>query len=384
MQVAIIEAGQDNFDFAPSVQPAMYLSHLAPTSTTANFYVSKESDSVAGRSCVVPVGGILGGGSSINYMMYTRASASDFDDWDQEGWAFEDLLPLARKMETDHLTSGQDPQLHGSTGPLEVSYGGHQSEIGKQFVAATKSCCDVPFKDDIQDFKTGHGLTNWAKWISPKTGRRQDAAHGYVHPVLETQTNLHLLTELKTIRVVLENGHATGVEYCLNPFAKAAPNAEQPETVGTIHTMKARQLVVVCAGAFGTPMVLERSGIGAKDVLEKAGVDVVVDLPGVGAEYQDHQLTLAAYQVDDEEDTLDDYLRGIPEVHAKVGEQWAKEGKGIVASNFIDAGMKWRPTEAELVEMGSPAFQKLWEECFENAPDKPMMFGGRCKFIPRN
>ncbi|KAM0750414.1 alcohol oxidase [Meredithblackwellia eburnea MCA 4105] len=376
LQVAVIEAGINNKDYPTTIQPAMYLSHLAPTSTTANFYAAKESSAVADRTCIVPCGGMLGGGSSINFMMYTRGSASDYDDWNQEGWSFNDLLPLARKMETNHQTEGQDPKIHGNSGPLNVSYGGHQSEIGKQWIKAAQECTDVPFTHDLQNFKTGHGMTNWAKWIDPKSGRRQDTAHCYLHPVAESQTNLHILTEKKTIRVLLdENNRAVGVEYCHNPLATAPLNPEQPPQVSDIQTMKARKMVVVSAGAFGTPLILQRSGIGAKDILEKAGVTSKVDLKGVGAEYQDHQLTLATYRVADDEDTLDDYLRGVPEVHAKVGESWSKEGKGIVASNVIDAGMKARPNEQELAEMG-PDFQKVWKEYFENAPDKPVMFGG--------
>lgn len=101
---------------------------------------------------------------SINFLMYTRASASDYDDWNTEGWSFNDILPLARKMETCHLPEGQNPKVHGKDGPLHVSYGGHQSALGKEFIQATAdSNYEIPFKHDIQDFKTGHGITNWGK-----------------------------------------------------------------------------------------------------------------------------------------------------------------------------------------------------------------------------
>ncbi|KAL8280693.1 hypothetical protein RQP46_007016 [Phenoliferia psychrophenolica] len=375
LTIAIIEAGQNNLDFPTSIQPAMYLSHIAPGSTTANFYTSKGNDQTENRAHVVPCGGMLGGGSSINFLMYTRGSASDYDDWNTEGWAFDDLLPLARKVETNHLPN-QTPKVHGSTGPLNVTYGGHQSELSREFITATASCYDVPYSDDINDFKTGHGISPWGKWIHPTSGRRQDTAHGFVHPIMKTQTNLHLLVEQKTIRVIFdENKRATGVEYCANPLAKVAINPDQPPTVGTIHTMKARKLVVVSSGAFGTPLILERSGVGAADRLEKLDIPVVADVPGVGKEYQDHQLTLATYKVADDADTFDDYLRGNEEVHKKVGAQWLKDGSGPVASNGIDACMKCRPTEAELAEMG-PAFGKVWKDYFVDKPDKPVMFGG--------
>lgn len=307
-------------------------------------------------------------------MMATRGSASDFDDWKTEGWTYNDLLPLARKMETYHPANGA-AKTRGQTGPLNISYGGHQSDLGKQFVKATQELVDVPFKDDIQDFQTGHGLTNWPKWIDPKTGRRQDAAHGYVHPVMKEQDNIHLICKSRVLRVLLDDeNRAIGAEYCDNPLADAPYNPEQPPTVGDVKTIKARKLVVVCSGALGTPGVLERSGIGKRDVLEKAGVECKVELDGVGSNYEDHQLCLSAYHVDPEEETLDDYLRGIPEVHAKVGEQWAKDGTGLVATNAIDAGFKWRPTPEHVKKM-SPEFQKVWQEYFEPAKDKPVVIG---------
>lgn len=105
------------------------------------------------------------------------------------------------------------------------------------------------------------------------------------------QTNLHLITESKTVRILFEGDKAVGIEYVHNPEAKTAPNPEAPTVMGEIKTLKARKLVVVSAGAFGTPMLLERSGLGDKEVLAKAGVECRVELPGVGREYQDHQVS---------------------------------------------------------------------------------------------
>lgn len=167
---------------------------------------------------MVPVGGMLGGGSSINFMMYTRVSftlslssllfspspssstspfpspvlfflsiaeifetltpfisfssffqgsASDYDDWNCEGWTANDLIPLARKMEnSSSLTTGQNPKLHGKEGPLEVSYGGHQGNLGKEFIKVAQEVREIDYKDDIQDFNSGNSVTTWAKWVS--------------------------------------------------------------------------------------------------------------------------------------------------------------------------------------------------------------------------
>ena len=209
--------------------------------------------------------------------------------------------------------------------------------------------------------------TQWPKWIDPVTGRRSDAAHGFVQPLLhgpDAQTNLHVLTEQKTLRVLFSDTDKTkaiGVEYTPNPEARTAATPGQPTQVGEVSRMMARKLVVLSAGAFGTPMILERSGIGAKEILEKVGVDCLVDLPGVGKAYEDHQLAMALYQVSDEADTLDDFLRGKPEVHVQAAADWtANKGGGMNSTNAIDAGMKLRPTEAEVAEMGED-FQKV---CF--------------------
>lgn len=101
--------------------------------------------------------------------------------------------------------------------------------------------------------------------------------------------------------------------------------------------MMARKLVVVSAGAFGTPMLLERSGIGAKEILETVGVDCVVDLPGVGKAYEDHQLAMAIYHVDESADTLDDFLRGKPEVHVQAAADWtANKGSFFLPPRSLD------------------------------------------------
>lgn len=98
LQILIIESGNNNLEDPLVRTPAFFLHHLKPDSKTAHFYVSKASPHVAGRSNIVGSGGLLGGGSSINFMMYTRASASDYDDWNTEGWRFKDLKPLFLKV----------------------------------------------------------------------------------------------------------------------------------------------------------------------------------------------------------------------------------------------------------------------------------------------
>jgi len=89
----------------------MYLSHLVPGSQTALFYEANSEEALNGRKAIVPCGGILGGGSSINFMMYTRAQGADFDDWETKGWSAEDLLPLMKRVRYTSKSPLQDLRL---------------------------------------------------------------------------------------------------------------------------------------------------------------------------------------------------------------------------------------------------------------------------------
>lgn len=127
------------------------------------------------------------------------------------------------------------------------------------------------------------GLSLQAKWIG-KDGFRSTAARSYIYN--KPRPNLTILSRKTVMRVLLEGGTAHGVEIC------DAPTTRADVEVKNVMTVRARKQVVVCAGALGTPAILERSGIGSRDTLEHIGVEVQVDLPGVGKELQDHQVGL--------------------------------------------------------------------------------------------
>ncbi|KAG8698147.1 hypothetical protein FRC09_007402 [Ceratobasidium sp. 395] len=364
LEILLVEHGPNNFGNPNIVTPALYLGHLAPTSKTAKFWQANKSNALNGRSPIVPSAQVLGGGSSINFLMYTRASASDFDDWKTPGWSSSDLLPLLRKasptMETYHLAPGRE--THGYNGPLNISYADTFLEPAKQYLDVAVQL-GIPFVEDKMDLKTGHGCQRWAKWIDPATGHRQDAAHRYIHPLADNKS-LHVLEKTKVVRVLFDGTKATGVE--------VVDNKEQDESVDqTPRVITARKLVVVSSGAIGTPVVLQRSGIGATDRLTKAGVPTVVDLPGVGATYEDHNLILFTYHIANDVETLDPILDQDPAIVAKQLELF-KQGKGLFSSNNIDSGSKLRPTPEELKEMG-PEFNQVWKDYFEPNPDKPVM-----------
>jgi alcohol oxidase len=143
---------------------------------------------------------------------------------------------------------------------------------------------DVRAEDRLVLTRAGSFL---AKLIDPKTGRRANAAHSYLYDRghASTGSNIRILTHKTVLRVTFDGTRASGLEVC------DTPRSPLDEAVSGIQQVKARKLVLVCGGAFGTPTILERSGIGKSDFLEGLGIDVVVDLPGVGKEYQDHEVS---------------------------------------------------------------------------------------------
>jgi alcohol oxidase len=132
--------------------------------------------------------------------------------------------------------------------------------------------------------------------------------------------------------------------------------------------VKARRLVVVTCGACGTPPVLERSGVGDKRILERAGVPVVEELPGVGKNYQDHHLLLYPYKTSLEpSQTIDDILSGRVDAAELI-----KNKDKRLGWNSIDVSSKLRPTEDEVSALG-PDFKEAWDRDYKNDPNRPLM-----------
>lgn len=98
LSILLIEGGPNNYNVPNIVHPVFFLDHLLPTSKTTIFYKGNKAKQLADREVIVPSGGTLGGGSSINFMMYTRGQRSDFDSWKSSGWSADDLLPYMKKV----------------------------------------------------------------------------------------------------------------------------------------------------------------------------------------------------------------------------------------------------------------------------------------------
>lgn len=281
LSILIIENGTDSADDPAVRYPALGFGNFLPTSNLTLFYESVSEPSTNDRRVVVPSGGTLGGGSAINMLTYSRAQRTDFETWKTPGWGADDLLPLMKKIETYHGPGSAG--VHGDSGPLQVSASTYiVPETEETFIAAA-AARGWPEAVDIQDFETVNASQKNLRYIT-KEGKRSDAAEAYLRPRVKDgkHPGLQVLVEHQVARVLFEGTKATGVEVRSNPKF-------QPDATGT-KTIKACKLVVVSCGALGTPLVLERSGVGSPEVLSKAGVEVVADLPGVGNEYLDHHL----------------------------------------------------------------------------------------------
>jgi alcohol oxidase len=179
---------------------------------------------------------------------------------------------------------------------------------------------------------------------------------------------LHLVVNTKCEKVILEGDRAVGVKVC--PTKPLSPGQQQSRVY------KARKQIIVSGGTLSSPLILQRSGIGNPEKLRKAGVKPLIDLPGVGLNFQDHYLTFATYRAKPHVESFDDFVRGDKETQEKVFNQWNINGTGPLATNGIDAGVKIRPTEEELKQMDSwpcPEFRSGWDSYFKDKPDKPGM-----------
>ncbi|MCJ1444887.1 MAG: Alternative oxidase, mitochondrial precursor [Stictis urceolatum] len=365
LKVLLIEAGENNLNNPWVFRPGIYPRNMKLDSKTASFYHSRPSKWLGGRSAVVPAAHILGGGSSINFMMYTRASASDYDDFRAEGWTTKELLPLMRKHETyQRACSNRD--IHGFEGPIKVSFGNYTYPIAWDFLRAAESQ-GIPVTDDLQDLTTGHGAEHWLKWINRDTGRRSDSAHGYIHSTMRNHQNLYLACNTKVEKVIIKDGRAVGVQV-------VPTKPLHPDQKPRIFT--AKKQIVVSGGTLSSPLILQRSGVGDPEKLKAAGVEPIVDLPGVGLNFQDHYLTFSTYRAKPDTESFDDFIRGDPETQKRVFDQWNVNGTGPLATNGIEAGVKIRPTDQELKEFETwptKGFNKGWEDYFKNKPDKPVM-----------
>ncbi|KAI1772202.1 GMC oxidoreductase-domain-containing protein [Hypoxylon cercidicola] len=368
LSILVVEGGPNNFGEPTIHYPAFWISQLLPSSKFALFYKGAQSNQLAGRAPIVPSGGTLGGGSSINLLQYSRGQRSDYDDWKTAGWSADDMLSYMKKLETYH---GPDPRgLHGHDGPIHVSAGTFQSERFSSDLLNSLGKAGWPEAEDVNTMDSVNHSMRALRYVSPE-GQRQDTATRYLHPRLldGKHPHLHVVVESQVERVIFdEHRKAVGVTYRPNPAFR--PNSEP-------RTIKARRMVIVSCGGLGSPLVLERSGLGSPEIVKRSGVELVADLPGIGENYDDHHMMLYAYKSSlSPNETLDAVLTGRSSPRDMIMQK-----DQLLGWNGIDVQAKVRPTEAEVLSLG-PQFQEAWETEFKPHPDKPLILFSATQCFP--
>ena len=269
-----------------------------------------------GRRGWQPRGKVLGGSSSINAMVYTRGNPRDYDQWaalGNPGWGWADVLPYFRAAE--HSECFGATELHGTGGPLNVTWLRSPSPLGEAFMQA----CAQRGLPRIADYNGArqHGVA--PAQVTQKDGERCGAARAYLQPARQ-RPNLTVITGALTERVLFEGRRATGLQVL-------ARQGRQ--------TLKARREVVLSAGAYGSPTILMRSGLGPAARLQQHGIAPLHDLPGVGANLQDHATTVLIQRTPRSDATLGLSLRGSAALLAAIGE-WRRRRSGWITSNVAE------------------------------------------------
>ncbi|CAN5453983.1 GMC family oxidoreductase N-terminal domain-containing protein [soil metagenome] len=271
VRVLLLEAGASTAPPA-SVNPPEWPTLLH---TTANWGGLMTVQSATGTRPLIGRGRAVGGSSAINGMLFARGHRDSYANWAAAGaksWTFDDLLPYFKRSEA---AKHGDPTLRGVDGPIAVASSDPPNEV---LSALLDGAVQRGFRraDDVSGgLEIGFGPVD----LTIVAGRRHSAADGYLRGALG-RNNLDLVPDALVHRVVVKDGRATGVEY----------------STGGDTVVVAAGEVIVSAGAIGSPQVLMLSGVGPQAHLGDAGVDVVADLPGVGANLQDHPLTGVIYR----------------------------------------------------------------------------------------
>ncbi len=223
---------------------------------------------LADRQIYVPRGKTLGGTSSINGMVYMRGHPRDYDGWRQQGcvgWDWDNVLPFFKKAQNQARGASE---FHGVGGPLNVSDSPERSELAEALIASAEALGIARTEDFNGPTQDGAG------YYQTTTGqsRRWSSAKAYLQPA-RGRSNLVVRPNAQATRILFEGTRAVGVEYRTE--------------LGLRHA-RAHREVIVSGGAYGSPQLLQLSGLGPAEHLREMGVDVVRDMPAIGANLHDH------------------------------------------------------------------------------------------------
>ncbi|KAI0311463.1 aryl-alcohol-oxidase from pleurotus Eryingii [Amylostereum chailletii] len=328
--VLVIEAGGRAEDF-PSIPIPYVCTTLSPRTLVDWNTTTVPQTGLNGRVINYPRGRVLGGSSSINYMLWSTGTKDDFNSFatitGDNGWSWKSVRPMIKSIEhlvppaDHHNTAGAvDPQIHGTRGPIPISLQGFPTLLDRRIIRTTQELCDeFPFNEDMN---SGSPLgVGWTQY-SIGNGTRASAATSYLLPALAAHENLDVLINTQATKLV-----QTGKEGRLPVFrgVELAQSFDGPRVI-----VKAKQEVVLAAGVVATPQLLMLSGIGNKTALQTLGIKPILNLPDVGQNLQDH-VVLPNNFIINANFSQEDLIRNVT-LQEEALAQWAQTRTGQAAT----------------------------------------------------
>jgi choline dehydrogenase len=362
IRVTLIEAG--GRDWHPLIHiPVGYMKLLDHKHLTWGFKAEADPGT-NGRAIAYPRGRVLGGSSSINGLIYIRSQPEDYDYWAQlgnRGWGWDDVLPFFKRAER---WTGEEAEIHGTEGNLTTSPMTERPEACQAIIRAAREL-GLEYRSDVNDLP--RGARDSIGWCQQTRGgrRRASAAVTYLRPV-KKRANLRIVTSALVHRVVFDGKRAVGVEFSRQ---------------SGVERIDAAREVIVSAGAIGSPHLLQLSGVGGPDVLQKAGIEVRHPLPGVGQNFQDHYIARMSCYVRGLE-TLNERTRGLGFANEIM--RYLVQGRGMMTfgASLCAASVKVLPESAtpDVQCVFAPASYK--PGLIRKFDDRPGITGGPWQMRP--
>lgn len=321
LQVALLEAGPP--DSSVLIHCPAGLALMAKAKQLNWAFDTEPQPGLGGRRGYQPRGRVLGGSSSINAMIYIRGQRQDYDGWaalGNAGWSFDEVLPYFRRSEGNARPALAADALHGADGPLTVQDAGAPNAIAQRFIDACIQS-GLPRNDDFNG-----AVQEGAGWyqVTHRGGERCSTAKAYLDPA-RGRPNLSVITGAQATRVLFDAAdarRAIGVEIVQG---------------GVRRKLQARREVLLAAGALQSPQLLLHSGIGPGAQLQRFGIAVRHELPGVGENLHDH---VDVVQVVDAPGVHELFGLSLHGAWRALGDilEWRSRRTGRLRTNFAEAG----------------------------------------------
>lgn len=325
VSVALLESGPDRRGFLAD-NLAMGTVALTPRKSSNNWGFHTVPDpGLNNRRDYHPIGRGLGGGTSINTLVYMRGHRDDYDEWaalGNPGWSYADVLPYFRKLENN---KDFRDEFHGNDGPMHVENSRSDNpyhQVIMQACAEAGWSYNPDFNGAVQD---GYNAVQ----VMTKDGERWHTGKGYIHPHLGRRPNLQLMCETHCTRVLFEGKRAVGVEVLQD---------------GQRRVLRARREVIVCGGGLLSAKLLMLSGVGPGAHLQEMGVPVVHHSPAVGQHLADHADAVLGYHIPGDPNLLGFSPTGAMAAW-RAWRRWKKERRGMMATNFAEVSVFMRVEE---------------------------------------